>query len=472
MVEGVTVLLTMLVAINGALNVVWDTGLKRWLWTSMLLYFITPALLGSYICRALRLAVVFHPRAKKAVPWLIPERNYLRVLLVGSVAMLAVPIYYDYNYEIWEIIPKQIDILAWISIAFAVILACIYPFIRKVDDLFNISKELALVTVAIILLALAQKLVTDYGGVYEQRWIGENIWLLFAATVFGVSVVDPLRRLAFDPLAATKRNYMDRVLLARSQGRSTVRTASGKSSGRGGDSEVESALDQGGPTSASAAYGNGDILTSGGAASSDPAGARDGNRRAAAHGGERERGGGGERAGGAGAAGGGGGGGSGQRMEVWNFERLATTPLLAAAFEDFSRKALCHESVLFLIEVSRYKDDDFASSTAQPPSQFGAFCYITDTFIKAGSREEVNISDADKRRICDLYHKGRGSFEKLDDDERRLVFMEAYVEVRQMLEANLLRRFLNTEQFRRLRTQRENIQAMMDSPQQEVATAV
>lgn len=33
------------------------------------------------------------------------------------------------------------------------------------------------------------------------------------------SVVDPLRRLAFDPLAATKRNYMDRVLLARSQGK-------------------------------------------------------------------------------------------------------------------------------------------------------------------------------------------------------------------------------------------------------------
>lgn len=50
--------------------------------------------------------------------------------------------------------------------------------------------------------------------------------------------------------------------------------------------------------------------------------------------------------------------------------------------------------------------------------------------------------------------------------------MEAYVEVRQMLEANLLRRFINTEQFRSLRVQRENIQAMMDSPQQEVATAV
>lgn len=40
-------------------------------------------------------------------------------------------------------------------------------------------------------------------------------------------------------------------------------------------------------------------------------------------------------------------------MEVWDFERLARTPLVAAAFEDFTRKALCHESVLFLREVSR-----------------------------------------------------------------------------------------------------------------------
>lgn len=78
MVAGVAILLTMLITINGALNILWDAGLtKRWLWTSMLLFFITPALLGSYICRALRLAVVFHPRAKRAVPWLIPVGHFI-----------------------------------------------------------------------------------------------------------------------------------------------------------------------------------------------------------------------------------------------------------------------------------------------------------------------------------------------------------------------------------------------------------
>ena len=71
MLGGVCVLLTMLVSINGALNVVWGKG-TDWFYNALILFFITPALLGSYICRALRLAVVFHPKAKRALPWLIP----------------------------------------------------------------------------------------------------------------------------------------------------------------------------------------------------------------------------------------------------------------------------------------------------------------------------------------------------------------------------------------------------------------
>ena len=61
----------MLVGINGSVDVIWGVGL-RWFWSSLLLFFVSPTLFGSYICRALRLAVVFHPRAKRALPWLIP----------------------------------------------------------------------------------------------------------------------------------------------------------------------------------------------------------------------------------------------------------------------------------------------------------------------------------------------------------------------------------------------------------------
>lgn len=127
--------------------------------------------------------------------------------------------------------------------------------------------------------------------------------------------------------------------------RSTARTTSGKSSAVGGESEDESRLDIG-DTSGVAAPGNGAGLASASdAASSDhpaaPSAAGNhvngrsssSSRRAASRGGERERG----RA----------------TMEEWGFERLAGTQLLASAFEEFSRKALCHESWLFLIEVAR-----------------------------------------------------------------------------------------------------------------------
>lgn len=71
MFGGGCVVLTMVSAINGAMNDVWGVGFG-WFWTSMLLFFVLPALFGSYICRALRLAVVFHPRAKRALLWLVP----------------------------------------------------------------------------------------------------------------------------------------------------------------------------------------------------------------------------------------------------------------------------------------------------------------------------------------------------------------------------------------------------------------
>lgn len=71
LLAGVSVLLSYLTAINRSIYVIWGVGWS-WFWSSLILFFATPLLLGSYLCRALRLAVVFHPRAKRALPWLIP----------------------------------------------------------------------------------------------------------------------------------------------------------------------------------------------------------------------------------------------------------------------------------------------------------------------------------------------------------------------------------------------------------------
>ncbi|CAM9874362.1 unnamed protein product [Ectocarpus fasciculatus] len=158
-------------------------------------------------------------------------------------------------------------------------------------------------------------------------------------------------------------------------------------------------------------------------------------------------------------------------VEAWDFERLARKPLVAAAFEAYTRKALCHEWVLFLREVSRYQSGDFSEPAGLAgPSQFQAFCRINDVFIRPGSREEVSISGMERKRLMEFAHKGEASFEAGTDEERRLILARAYREVKTMLEDSLLRRFLQTDRFksvraqRRMGMQRENFSTMAASP--------
>lgn len=81
---GTVIVLSYLSPINESILIIWGPEhALEWLWPSLLLFGIAPVLFGSYICRALRLAVVFHPRAKRALPWLIPVRTLAVVVLFG-----------------------------------------------------------------------------------------------------------------------------------------------------------------------------------------------------------------------------------------------------------------------------------------------------------------------------------------------------------------------------------------------------
>lgn len=86
-IGGATITISYLVVINESLRIMYgpDHSL-RWFWSSLVLFFLTPGLFGSYICRAIRLAVVFHPRAKRSLPWLIPvsDAHFLGRLPVVS----------------------------------------------------------------------------------------------------------------------------------------------------------------------------------------------------------------------------------------------------------------------------------------------------------------------------------------------------------------------------------------------------
>ncbi|CAM9768693.1 unnamed protein product [Choristocarpus tenellus] len=109
-------------------------------------------------------------------------------------------------------------------------------------------------------------------------------------------------------------------------------------------------------------------------------------------------------------------------MEVWNFERLASTPMLACAFEEFARRALCHESVQFLVDVFRYQEGNFSSvryEMDRAADQYEGFTFIVTKYIVSGAPEEVNISSRDKKAIMDIFRAGLLFFSYMTDEERR-----------------------------------------------------
>ncbi|CAM9520498.1 unnamed protein product [Choristocarpus tenellus] len=224
-------------------------------------------------------------------------------------------------------------------------------------------------------------------------------------------VVEPIRRLMFDPMAASKRSYADRVLLSTRIRHNNVGGSgrTGTNSGRSGVMDTSDNLNQGPNSSV-----------------------------------------------------------HNQDVEVWNFERLASTPMLASAFEDFARRALCHESVQFLVDVSRYQEGNFSGVTSELGSagnQYEVFTIIVKTYIVHSAPQEINISSRDKKTILDISCAGLPFFSYMADEERRLVFAQAYKEVCDMLEANLLQRFMQSKEFTQVRAQRATVTTMMDSPQ-------
>lgn len=92
LMAGAATMVTYLVAVNESLLILWgaDHSLE-WFWSSLLLFFITPIVFVSYICRALRLAVVFHPKAKRTMPWLIPvsASSDCCFIITGNCAFVA-----------------------------------------------------------------------------------------------------------------------------------------------------------------------------------------------------------------------------------------------------------------------------------------------------------------------------------------------------------------------------------------------
>ncbi|CAN0334356.1 unnamed protein product [Ectocarpus sp. 8 AP-2014] len=130
-------------------------------------------------------------------------------------------------------------------------------------------------------------------------------------------------------------------------------------------------------------------------------------------------------------------------------------PSVSVAFDEFSRKALCQESIFFLKDVTKFQCDGYSDAVDDGGgedgvggSKFAAFTELVLRYIVDGAPDEVNISSGNKDAIVGVYEAGQLAFYGLPSRERRFVFANAYAEVRFVLESNLMAKFISTDGFK------------------------
>lgn len=381
-----------------------------------LAYFFTVFTIEScYISRVIRLGVSFSPRIRKAIPWIMSEKLLVIASITFGLLSMIIPAYYytmtQGNDFLVRFVLIELEVVWKCQLALVGIQLCLIPVVWMVDDIFRISWELSIIimlgVIDLVVIGLADSSVMSAG---VRDYINSyNIAVLWTSLLFGLSVVDPVRRLAFHPVAQvviiSRRDddpYHDHIPRRR---KTLDLSALMEPHARSNDTSEDGRDDPNGPMTVSTAVMASTMRTK------------------------------------------------------WSYDKMASVPAVAEAFRAFASRALCQESILFLEEVSKYESGDYA--VAQPGmNEFVAFNLIIKRFVADGSPEEINISSRDKHKLIDIFKAGPVIFFSLDDEERRLIFGDAFLEIRSMLEINLLHRFLHTDGFRRVQTETPNTEVM------------
>ncbi|CAM9699580.1 unnamed protein product [Chrysoparadoxa australica] len=138
---------------------------------------------------------------------------------------------------------------------------------------------------------------------------------------------------------------------------------------------------------------------------------------------------------------------------------ICKIPAMAPILRDVVDKALCFESLDFVVAVEQFQADSFTSVK----HQHSALVHLLDTFIREGSEYEVNISN--KLRALALPFRSLEKYRALPKEERRLVLELQCREVAHMLDDNLLHCLYQHPDF--LQTAKE-LQDMENSYAQEL----
>eukprot|EP00904_Undaria_pinnatifida_P007959 jgi/Undpi1/4293/HiC_scaffold_17.g07659.m1 len=129
--------------------------------------------------------------------------------------------------------------------------------------------------------------------------------------------------------------------------------------------------------------------------------------------------------------------------ERWNSSKvLMECPILDEAFAKHVQDYLCSESYDFLKAVDRYIR---RAEEGTDREIYVAFREIVDLYIVVGSELEVNIEAAMRNKVLQL---GEWStFQAAGIEQKRDIFNPPEVEVRKMLDENLLKSFLISKVF-------------------------
>ncbi|CAM9298667.1 unnamed protein product [Scytosiphon promiscuus] len=217
---GVLLLLNLGLSVDLHCIVLFDTP-SDYFTNNLLVFFVTFSIASCYVGRVIRLSAGFSPKLRRYFPTLMSEKILILASLMTGVISLAIPIYYKFTIPDAEYRTNQQNVKWLCTLVLQILQFCLLPIVWYIDDLFHISREI----MVIIVLGLIQSVCVK---LYLEGELGEdvrtlinppNMQLLATSVLLGLSVIDPVRRLKFNPMArssavvarAVARNSAERI---------------------------------------------------------------------------------------------------------------------------------------------------------------------------------------------------------------------------------------------------------------------
>ncbi|CAM9890194.1 unnamed protein product [Ectocarpus sp. 12 AP-2014] len=170
-------------------------------------FFIIFSIESCYIWRVIRLGVSFSPRVKRFIPWVMSEKLAVVSSLSIGILSTAIPTYYYIEYgggdDHDRFLAVELEAMWVCHVALISMQLCLLPVVWLVDDIFRISWELCIAAMfGVIDIVVIRLTETNFLSDGVKEYINShNIGLFWTVVLFGLSVVDPVRRVMFHPMA-------------------------------------------------------------------------------------------------------------------------------------------------------------------------------------------------------------------------------------------------------------------------------